>query len=67
MLDEFTHRHYTRWRDLPLLLLWSLLEGVGYRQLTVFWRLRGLLGFARGRSEWGVMSRRGFTQEGEQA
>ena len=43
----------------------ALLEGLGYRQMTAVWRLRGLIGFARGRREWGVMTRSGFTSDGE--
>ncbi len=46
--------------DLLRLGLWSVVEPLGYRQLTVFWRLRGIVGALRGRSEWGVMTRSGF-------
>jgi len=35
-------------------------ESLGYRQLTVFWRLRGMVRFLRGRTDWGAMTRRGF-------
>lgn len=59
-LEELTYRRYQRWQDLLLLLFWSLVEGIGYRQLTVFWRLRGLWRYARGRKDWGVMSRKGL-------
>ena len=47
--------------DLMRLTLWSVVEPLGYRQLTVFWRLKGIVGFLRGRSEWGVMTRSGFS------
>jgi hypothetical protein len=40
---------------------WALLENLGYRQLTVLWRLQGLVKYLRGRREWGAMERRGFT------
>jgi len=53
------HR-YEGMRDRLWLLLWALLENLGYRQLTVFWRLRGLFKCWRGRTEWGTMERRGF-------
>jgi len=39
------------------------LENLGYRQLTVYWRLRGIVAFLRGRTEWGSMNRQGFTSE----
>jgi cellulose synthase/poly-beta-1,6-N-acetylglucosamine synthase-like glycosyltransferase len=60
VLEELTYHRYHRWSDLLLLLVWSVVEGIGYRQLTVVWRLRGLWRYLRGRTEWGTMSRRGF-------
>ena len=39
---------------------WALLESFGYRQMTVWWRLRGLFKFFIGRRDWGAMQRRGF-------
>jgi hypothetical protein len=36
------------------------LENLGYRQMTVYWRLRGLWKFLRGRKDWGAMERKGF-------
>nr|WP_282600189.1 glycosyltransferase family 2 protein [Patulibacter sp. SYSU D01012] len=60
-LEEWTYRGYGTGRDTLVLLGWALLEPLGYRQLTVVWRLRGLWRFLRGRSDWGVMTRKGFT------
>jgi cellulose synthase/poly-beta-1,6-N-acetylglucosamine synthase-like glycosyltransferase len=60
LVEDLTYRRYHRWSDLVLLLAWSVVEGVGYRQLTVVWRLRGLWRYLRGHTEWGTMSRRGF-------
>jgi ABC-type transport system involved in cytochrome bd biosynthesis fused ATPase/permease subunit len=61
-LEELSFHRYESLRDRLLLLGWALLENFGYRQLTVFWRLRGLIKFLRGRTEWGAMERRGFHQ-----
>lgn len=47
-------------RDLPALVAWSLVENLGYRQLTVVWRLRGCWRYLRGKRDWGTMSRVGF-------
>lgn len=60
LLEECSYRRYHRATDLLVLLAWSVAEGIGYRQLTVVWRLRGLWHYLRGRTEWGAMSRRGF-------
>lgn len=53
------HRPYPA-RDLPLLVAAATVENLGYRQLTLLWRLRGLWKYLRGRRDWGVMTRRGF-------
>jgi len=60
MLEEFSFHRYEGLDDRALLLLWAALEQFGYRQLTVFWRMRGLIRFLRGRRDWGAMQRKGF-------
>ena len=60
LLEEISYHRSERLRDRARLLIWALLETFGYRQLTVIWRLRGMLSFLRGRHEWGAMERRGF-------
>lgn len=60
VLDEINYRRYDRSSDRAYLLLWALLESFGYRQLTVIWRLRGVLNFLKRRTEWGAMQRKGF-------
>ena len=59
-LEEITFRRYGSVTDRVVLLGWALLEQLGYRQLTVLFRLRGLARYVRGRRDWGVMERRGF-------
>ena len=60
VLEELSFHRYERLRDRALLVLWVLLESLGYRQLTVLWRLRGIWKFLRKRTDWGDMNRRGF-------
>ncbi len=60
VLDEFSFQRYTRVRDRVVLVVWAALESFGYRQLTTFWRLRGLFKYLRGSTDWGVMTRTGF-------
>ncbi|HSD69333.1 MAG TPA: glycosyltransferase family 2 protein, partial [Woeseiaceae bacterium] len=58
VLEEMSFHVYPRLSDLFLLFLASVVENVGYRQLTVVWRLRGLANWMRGRTPvWGVMKR----------
>jgi hypothetical protein len=60
LFEEVSFHRYEGMRDRLWLLLWMLLEYFGYRQLTVLWRLCGFCKFWRGRTDWGVMERRGF-------
>ena len=62
ILEELSFHRYQTFRDRTVLLCWALLENLGYRQLTVYWRLRGLWKFVRGRKEWGAMERKGFVK-----
>ena len=67
LLDEFGHTPYGRVRDRLWLLLWAALEPLGYRQLTAVYMLRGAWRFLRGRTDWGAMTRTGFTPADERA
>lgn len=60
LLDEIVYHRYTTWTDRALLVLWVLLENLGYRQCTVYWRARGMVRYLRGSREWGTMTRKGF-------
>jgi len=60
LLEELSYRRYHRMRDRLLLLLWGAAGSVGYRQCTVYWRLRGIKKFLQKRTDWGTMTRAGF-------
>jgi cellulose synthase/poly-beta-1,6-N-acetylglucosamine synthase-like glycosyltransferase len=60
LLDQTAFLRFRRPADLAWLLVWAVIENVGYRQCTVYWRLRGLVRYLRGRSDWGAMTRKGF-------
>ncbi len=60
-VEELSFHRYPRWRDLGATLLAAVLENFGYRQLTAWWRLEGLIdGLRGGRPVWGTMTRQGF-------
>jgi hypothetical protein len=62
--EEWSFHRHELWRDLGLTLVASVLENIGYRQLTVWWRLEGWWASLRGRKqEWGVMTRAGFEEQ----
>ena len=61
LLDTVSAGRAPSRRDLLWLALWAVLEPLGYRQLTVVWRLKGIVRGLQGRNDWGVMTRTGFT------
>lgn len=59
-LEQLTFRVYPDLRQYLRLLLLSILEPLGYRQLTTWWRLRAFVSFFRDVGGWGEMVRTGF-------
>jgi hypothetical protein len=59
LLDDIAFRRFHRVTDVVVLLGATILENFGYRQLTVWWRVRAFSDFWRGDLSWGVMERRG--------
>jgi hypothetical protein len=60
VLEEVSFRRYGRFGDLVKLLVYAMLENFGYRQRTVWWRLRAFFTVWRHRHVWGEMTRKGF-------
>jgi cellulose synthase/poly-beta-1,6-N-acetylglucosamine synthase-like glycosyltransferase len=60
VLEELSFRRYRRRADFWRLLWFALIEGIGYRQMTVLFRLQAFWRFARGVESWGRMTREGF-------
>lgn len=60
LLEEISFQRYPRPLDLVRLILFALIENVGYRQLTVIWRVKAFFDYARGVRSWGAMQRTGF-------
>ena len=51
---------FERRRDVFILLGYAIMENLGFRQLTVYWRLRGLWDAWRGKTDWEKFARVGF-------
>jgi len=60
VLEEVSFRRYRRFGDLLLLLLYASLENFGYRQRTVWWRLKAFVTVWKSGRVWGEMTRKGF-------
>lgn len=64
VLEEVSFRRYRRFGDLFRLLLFASLENFGYRQCTVWWRLKAFAKIGRRGHVWGDMVRKGFGKPG---
>jgi cellulose synthase/poly-beta-1,6-N-acetylglucosamine synthase-like glycosyltransferase len=60
MLEEVTFRRYRKPSDLLRLLFFAFAEALGYRQITVWYRLTSFWKMLRGDQRWGSMRREGF-------
>jgi cellulose synthase/poly-beta-1,6-N-acetylglucosamine synthase-like glycosyltransferase len=61
LVEEISFHRYARWRDLGAIVLASVAENIGYRQLTALWRLQGWWASLRKKKAvWGTMTRAGF-------
>jgi hypothetical protein len=65
VLEEVSFRRYGRPSDLARFLLFATIENFGYRQRTVWWRLRVFYSVLTQRHTWGEMTRRGFEATSE--
>ncbi len=63
LMDEMTFPGTTRIRDVLVMILFAFLECFGYRQLNMYFKIRGALAWMTGaKSTWGSMSRSGSWQ-----
>lgn len=60
LLDEYNFSKYTKVREYFLLMLYSVLENFGYRQLNAWWRFTAFLSYRRKNKQWGEMTRQEF-------
>jgi cellulose synthase/poly-beta-1,6-N-acetylglucosamine synthase-like glycosyltransferase len=60
VLEEISFHIYPRLQNIISLFFAALLENIGFRQLNVFWRLMGTLGWLfRTKGSWGSIRRKG--------
>ena len=60
LLEEISFRRYPGWIDLTKLILFSILENFGYRQLLSIFKVKAFWDVIRRRRVWGKMDRTGF-------
>jgi len=68
LLEEISYRRYPRFRDTFKLLLFSVLENFGYRQMLSLWRTQAVFKFLLSRNQkWEVVRKRGFSKPAKEA
>jgi hypothetical protein len=60
LMEEVSFHRYHRKSDTLRLVAFAFLEPLGYRQLTVWFRLKAFVRYVRGDHSWGRMRREGF-------
>jgi cellulose synthase/poly-beta-1,6-N-acetylglucosamine synthase-like glycosyltransferase len=67
VFEELTTRRYPSVKDLFALLVAAFIEGFYYRQLTAWWRTRGLIDYFLRKKGWGTMERKSFQGAGAES
>lgn len=60
LMEERAFRRYPDGRDLVRLAICAVIENIGYRQFLAVVRMRAWYTLARGKNQWGEMTRKGF-------
>jgi cellulose synthase/poly-beta-1,6-N-acetylglucosamine synthase-like glycosyltransferase len=68
LIEELSFHRYPRWRDLGVVAAAAVVENLGYRQLTAWWRLEGWwASLTRREQVWGTMTRVGLARSTDAA
>ena len=60
LMEETTLRRYPKLHHVLILMLYAILENLGYRQMVTFFRAQGVLQYFTGLRGWEVVAHRGF-------
>jgi cellulose synthase/poly-beta-1,6-N-acetylglucosamine synthase-like glycosyltransferase len=60
LMEEVSFRRYRRSSDTLRLVFFAFIEPFGYRQITVWYRLKAFVRYVQGDHSWGRMKREGF-------
>jgi hypothetical protein len=50
-------------KDIMILGIAAILENLGYRQMTVWWRIKAVIDFFKGKKGWDKFERKGFGED----
>jgi len=61
LVEEYTNSRFISVKEVLILSFLSIAENLFYRQMTVFFRLMGILSYSKLKHSWGVMKRKKFS------
>jgi hypothetical protein len=67
VLEEATLRRYPKLRDVLILMLYAVIENIGYRQIVTFFRAFGVLQYFSGRKRWEAVEHQGLAVQTAEA
>lgn len=63
LMEQLTFQRYPSFKNTIQMLLFAILENFGYRQMTVFWRVRAFFSPKKGFAGWINLVRKGFNEK----
>jgi cellulose synthase/poly-beta-1,6-N-acetylglucosamine synthase-like glycosyltransferase len=63
LFEEFSYKRYAGFKEITKLVMYSFLEQIIYRQITVWWRVVSFFNFKKGSTQWGTIKRNSFSKE----
>jgi cellulose synthase/poly-beta-1,6-N-acetylglucosamine synthase-like glycosyltransferase len=63
VLSELFMPPYRGFKARAILILYAFLENLGYRQMTLYFRIKGIVTYLKGDKSWGKMERKGFKKK----
>jgi cellulose synthase/poly-beta-1,6-N-acetylglucosamine synthase-like glycosyltransferase len=60
VLEEITLRRYPSWKHVLVLMVYAVIENVGYRQMVTLFRAHGVLQYFTGRRRWETVQHGGI-------
>ncbi len=62
LLEEYSWHRYPKYKEILIIIGFSLLENLFFRQLLAFVRVKAFYDYFRGEKAWGKMARKGFAE-----
>ena len=65
VLEELTLRRYPSWKHVLILMIYAVIENIGYRQMVTLFRAHGVLQYFTGRRRWETIQHQGINAQVE--